>query len=118
VEFLMECYKAGTLWMAVGIGLLGACTLPGTSPSVAMPMQAREQIVQVEGTSYRLSPLTASTWTASAIADKPVVGSVSGKAALIDAIEKSSGCKVTDSDVSRQGLQLDAQVDCGARLKN
>jgi hypothetical protein len=104
--------------MAVSTVLVGACTFPVTSPSASIPMDATEKIVNVEGASYRLSPLTASTWTASAVAEKPVVNSTSGKATLIDAIEKNSGCKVTDTDISRQGLQLDAQVDCSAQLKN
>jgi hypothetical protein len=41
-----------------------------------------------------------------------------GRAALLQAIEQRSGCKVTDSDYSRNGTQLDAQVDCASRLKN
>ena len=35
------------------------------------------------------------------------------RAALIDAVARTSGCKVTDVNYSRDGLQLDAQVDCG-----
>ena len=107
-------------WLiAAGAVLLNACTLPVKSSSAALPVEPQAQTVSVEGTSYRLSQLTASTWTASTTgADRPVADSASGKAALLEAIEKTSGCKVTDSDFSRQGLQLDAQVDCGARLKN
>ena len=41
-----------------------------------------------------------------------------GQAALRVAIEKHTGCKVTDSNYASQGLQLDAQVDCANRLKN
>jgi len=37
---------------------------------------------------------------------------------LLLAIEQHSGCKVTDVDYSRGGMQLDAQVDCASRLKN
>lgn len=75
--------------------------------------------VTVAGDSYAIAQLTASTWIATA-AGKPRVisGSMPGKAALLSAIEQVSGCKVTDSDYSRQGMQLDAQVDCGSRLKN
>jgi hypothetical protein len=98
---------------------LSACAIPVVSTSAASPADAEAQTVSVEGTSYLLSPLTASTWTATTKgADRPIVNSASSRAALIQAIEESSGCKVTDSDLSRQGRQLDAQVDCGARLKN
>lgn len=99
--------------------LLGACSLPVVSSSAASPADPQAQTVTVEGSSYLISPLTAGTWTATTtVSGRPVVNSASGKAALLQAIEKTSGCKVTDSDFSRQGLQLDAQVDCGARLKN
>ena len=109
----------GPLLILAGSVLLSACTLPVVSSSAASPVDPQAQTVSVEGTSYLLSPLTASTWTATTKStDRPVVNSASGKAALLQAIEKTSGCKVTDSDFSRQGLQLDAQVDCGARLKN
>jgi hypothetical protein len=99
--------------------LLSACTLPVVSSPAASPADPQAQTVNVEGRSYLLSPLTAGTWTAATtVAGDPVINSASGKAALIQAIEKTSGCKVTDSDLSRQGLQLDAQVDCAAHLKN
>jgi hypothetical protein len=99
--------------------LLSACGFPAVSTSAASPADPEAQTVSVEGMSYLLSPLTASTWTATTQgADRPIVNSASGKAALIEAIEKTSGCKVTDSDLSRQGRQLDAQVDCAARPRN
>jgi hypothetical protein len=105
--------------MAAGCVLLSACALPVVSSPAASPTDPQAQTVSVEGTSYLLSPLTASTWTATpTVVDRPIVNSASSKAALIQAIEKTSGCTVTDSDLSRQGLQLDAQIDCGARLKN
>lgn len=76
--------------------------------------------VTVEGQTYLISQLTASTWTA--IAPGPKNGSAtstpSGRAALLQAIELRSGCKVTDADYSRNGVQLDAQVDCASSLKN
>jgi hypothetical protein len=107
------------LLMAAGSVLLSACTLPVVSSSASLPAEPQAQIVSVEGRSYLITPLTASTWTVTPKGvDRPIDNSASGKAALIQAIEKTSGCKVTDSDLSRQGLQLDAQVDCGARLKN
>ena len=40
------------------------------------------------------------------------------QAALRVAIEKHTGCKVTNSNYTSQGLQLDAQVDCANHLKN
>jgi hypothetical protein len=107
------------LLMAAGSVLLNACTLPLFSSSASLPAEPQAQSVSVEGRSYLLTPLTASTWTATTTAaDRPIANSASGKAALLEAIEKTSGCKVTDSDFSRQGRQLDAQVDCATSLKN
>jgi hypothetical protein len=75
--------------------------------------------VQLAGDAYIITQLTAGTWTATAAGTpKPINGTPPGKVALRSAIEKASGCKVTDSDYSRQGMQFDAQVDCGSRLKN
>lgn len=76
--------------------------------------------VSVEGEPYVLSQLTAGTWTAIStnLATPPPASKPSTRAALVQAIEQASGCKVTGSDYSREGRQLDAQVDCGSRLKN
>ncbi len=75
--------------------------------------------VSIAGDTYVISQLTASTWTATAAGPARVIsGNLPGKARLLSAIEQASRCKVTDSDYSRQGMQLDAQVDCGDRLKN
>ncbi|MES2191106.1 MAG: hypothetical protein V4454_13340 [Pseudomonadota bacterium] len=75
--------------------------------------------VQLSGNAYIISQLTAGTWTAMAAGSpKAINGTPADKLLLLSAIEKASGCKVTDSDYSRQGMQLDAQVDCGSRLKN
>lgn len=76
------------------------------------------QRVTVEGRTYLLSPLTAGTWTATAPAASPISTTPSVRTALLTAIEQRSGCKVTDADYSRGGMQLDAQVDCASRLKN
>jgi hypothetical protein len=77
------------------------------------------QRVTVEGRAYLLSPLTAGTWTAtSSPAASPISTTPSARTALLAAIEQRSGCKVTDVDYSRGGMQLDAQVDCASRLKN
>lgn len=90
---------------------LGACAW------VAAPAGYK---VSVEGEPYVLSQLTAGTWTAisTAVVAPPSASRPSLQAALVQAIEQASGCKVTGSDYSREGRQLDAQVDCGSRLKN
>lgn len=99
--------------IALGSICLSACTLP-SSPGDPVTHQ-----VSVDGQPCQLSQLTAGTWTATASGmARPLVTSLSHKAALLQAIEKTSGCKVTDSNYSRQGRQLDAQVDCGSKLKN
>jgi hypothetical protein len=99
--------------IALGGICLSACTLP-SSPGDPVTHQ-----VSVDGQPYQLSQLTAGTWiaTASGVA-RPLESSLSSRAALLEAIEKTSGCQATDSDYSRQGRQLDAQVDCGSKLNN
>lgn len=101
-------------WLiALAISSLSACAL--NSPSAELDAHR----VRVNGQAYLISQLTASTWTASpAGVAKPQAGDQSNREALLQAIEKISGCKVTDSDYSRQGMQLDAQIDCASRLKN
>ncbi len=75
--------------------------------------------VSIGGDAYLINQITASTWTATAPGStKPLASSAASKIELLDAIEKTSGCKVTDSDYSHHGTQLDAQVECGSRLKN
>jgi hypothetical protein len=76
------------------------------------------QRVTVEGRTYLISPLTAATWTATSPSAGPIPPTASIRAALLQAIEQQSGCKVTDADYSPNGMQLDAQVDCASRLKN
>ena len=99
-----------------GLAILSALSLAGCAATAGDPPSHR---VSVEGRTYLISQLTAGTWTATAPgAANPVAGSSSGRAALLQAIEQRSGCKVTDSDYSRNGLQLDAQVDCPSGLKN
>ena len=89
---------------------LSACALPSATGTA-------EQRVSIDGRTYQIGQLTNSTWivTPSGIG-KPFAITQSSRSALLDAIAKTSGCKVTDSDWSRQGLQLDAQVDCGSKL--
>lgn len=77
------------------------------------------QQASLDGKTYLISQLTAATWTVTLAGPlKPLPQDAASKAALLAAIENASACKVTDSDYSRQGMQLDAQVDCGNRLKN
>ncbi|MDP2254707.1 MAG: hypothetical protein Q8K05_01395 [Polaromonas sp.] len=91
---------------------LSACTLP-SSIGPAAPL------VNAGGQMYRIGQLTDSTWTATPTGMlRPLALSTSSRGMLLEAIEKTSGCKVTDSDYSRQGLQLDAQVDCGSKLNH
>lgn len=81
--------------------------------------KATSSTVTIAGDAYVIAQLTAGTWIATSAGSPRVIsGSVPGKAALLSAIQHVSGCRVTDSDYSRQGMQLDAQVDCGSRLKN
>lgn len=74
------------------------------------------QKVELNGLNYQVEQITASTWTASPPAGLP--NSAQQNVALVKAIEKASGCKVTDSSQAQQGTALNAQVDCGSRLKN
>jgi len=100
--------------MKVLIALASLCL--GACAWVAAPAGHK---VSVEGEPYVLSQLTAGTWTAiSTAVVAPSASRPSSQAALVQAIEQASGCKVTGSDYSREGRQLDAQVDCGSRLKN
>ncbi len=91
-----------------------------TLAACASPVQDNASAtVNIAGSLYVIAQLTAGTWTATAAGSpRAINGSSPGKAALLTAIEQASRCKVTDSDYSRQGMQLDAQVDCGGRLKN
>ncbi|EJL87083.1 hypothetical protein PMI15_01229 [Polaromonas sp. CF318] len=98
-------------WVLLGAAALAGCAGLGTADPAA-------QRVTVEGRTYLVSALTAGTWTATSQAAGPISTTPAGRAALLQAIEQHSGCKVTDVDYSRGGMQLDAQVDCASRLKN
>jgi hypothetical protein len=92
--------------------VLGAC-------SMETGMRQGAQHVMLDGKGYLISQLTAGTWTAtSAGLAGRLPATAHERTGMLAAIERVSGCKVTDSDYSRQGLQLDAQVDCGEPLKN
>jgi hypothetical protein len=89
---------------------LSACALPSATGTA-------EQRVSIDGRTYQIGQLTNSTWIATPSGvGKPWAITPSSRSALLDAIARTSGCKVTDSDLSREGLQLDAQVDCGSKL--
>lgn len=86
---------------------------------ISSPADPAAQKVGVNGEHYLLSQLTASPWTVSSAGmARTLPENLASRAALLQAIEEISGCKVTDSDYSLQGKQLDAQVHCGSRLKN
>ena len=78
--------------------------------------------VLVDGQPYDIGQLTESTWTAISKTGSGTTAATNAssahRSAVVQAIERASGCKVTDSDYSPQARQLDAQVDCAGRLKN
>lgn len=93
---------------------LSACVLPGPRGDLS-----DRTAVVVDGQLYDIGPLTESTWTAISQPGASTRNSgVAHRAAVTQAIERTSGCRVTDSDESLAGRQLNAQVDCASRLKN
>jgi hypothetical protein len=99
---------------ALGLITLGAL-LPACSTFRGTP-EAGVQTIVLDGASYRVEELTASTWTASGPVSAP--DGPQKTAQLRKAIEKASNCKVTDSSHAGHGAALTAQVDCGDKLKN
>jgi hypothetical protein len=95
------------------VGLAGSLTACNAVRSDAKP---DAQTVQLSGTNYLVEELTASTWTA--LAPRSVPDGPQRTAGLVKAIEKASGCKVTDSSYGARSGALTAQVDCGGKLKN
>jgi hypothetical protein len=93
---------------------LAACAMTGP-PSDSPDRSA----AVVDGQLYDIGRLTESTWTAIPPpgASAPTNGAAH-RLAVLQAIERASGCKVTDSDYMLEGRQLDAQVDCASKLKN
>ena len=95
------------LLVTLCLGLSGCAVVPSPGDPAAHK-------VLVNGETYLLHQLTANTWTATSTSiSKPLTNTASGTAALREAVETTSGCKVTDSDYSREGKQFDAQIDCG-----
>ena len=100
------------LLAAASAGLAG-CAL------ITLPGEPAAHAVTVGGDTYILKQITESTWTADSTGNlKTLANTPAGTAALRLAVEKTSGCKVTDSDYSRQGKQFDAQVSCPGSLNN
>ena len=93
------------------VGLSGSLTACNTVRSDAEPIAQT-----LPFTDYSVEELTASTWTA--LAPRSVPDGPQRTAGLIKAIEKASGCKVTDSSYGARSGALTAQVDCGGKLKN
>jgi hypothetical protein len=106
--------KLSLLALSALSALSGACVM--TRPSSEFPGKGA---VVVDGQLYDIGRLTESTWTAIGPpgASVPMNGAAH-RLAVLQAIERASGCKVTDSDYQLEGRQLDAQVDCASRLKN
>lgn len=99
-----------TLLTGAALGLVAACA------PMHEPADAVGRTVNIAGEVFMIQQLTESTWTASTIRlIKPRQATPASTALLRQAIEKASGCKVTDSDFSLQGRQFDAQVDCVSR---
>ena len=98
-------------WALLLCGGLAGCAGMRAADPAAQP-------VSVEGRTYLVSALTAGTWIATSPSANPISTAPAVRTALLAAIEQHSGCKVTDTDYSRGGMQLDAQVDCATQLKN
>lgn len=107
--------KGGKLLATGLLAVLTTALFPACS-TLREAQSSAAQKVELNGLSYQVEQITASTWSA-----RPPAGlanSAQQNIALIKAIEKASGCKVSDSGVGQQGTTLNAQVDCGSRLKN
>lgn len=103
----------GLLLLAVlSFGISGCAMLPwAAEPPV--------QTLTLNGEAYSFRQITEGTWTANTDGKRKVLpGAPSDTAALQQAVEKLSGCTVTDSDYSRQGTQFDAQVSCAGGTAN
>ena len=99
--------------LAIASAGLSACAL------IPLPNEPVAQKISVNGETYILKQITDSTWTANPEGIlKTMASTPASTAALRLAVEKTSGCKVTDSDYSRQDRQFDAQVDCVSKMAN
>ena len=104
--------KVGIALLLVAAGVsLTACAMQGS------PSEPPAHRLSVGGESYSLRQITESTWTVSSLAGRKILPNTpAATAEWRQAVEKTSGCKVTDSDYSSQGRQFDAQVDCPGAL--
>lgn len=94
------------------LGMSGCAVLSGNSEPPA-------RSVTLGGESYIFRQITESTWTATAAGSRKIMAATpAATASLQQAVEMVSGCRVTDSDYSRQKTQFDAQVSCAGDLGN
>ena len=101
---------------AMAVLILG---ISGCSTLLPAPEVPQSRLVNVNGETYSIRQMTEGTWTASATGSPGIFAETSARTAyLLQAVETVSGCRVTDSDYSRQGTQFDAQVICAGRLRN
>ena len=103
----------GLLLLAVVSFAISGCAM--------LPWNAEPPVhtLTLNGEAYSFRQITESTWTANADANQKVLARTpSGTASLRKAVERLSGCTVTDSDYSRQGMQFDAQVSCAGGTAN
>lgn len=98
------------------IGLIALAALLPACSALRGAAETSAQTVELDGASYRVEELTASTWTALGPVSAP--DGPQKTANLRKAIEKASRCKVTDSSYAGRSAALTAQVDCGGKLKN
>lgn len=99
-----------------GLALASLAALMSGCVAPASQLESPPQTVQIEGDAYRVEQITASTW--SALAPRHLPDGPQKTARLVQAIEKASSCKVTDSSYGAEGAALNAQVDCGSKIKN
>ncbi len=101
------------------VAALCLITLAALLPACSALRSAGEtgaRTIELDGNSYRVEELTASTWTAWGPVSEP--DGPQKTARLRKAIEKVSNCKITDSSHAGRSAALTAQVDCGDKLKN
>lgn len=112
-----------TALLATGCAVLAGCATSTAQPEAEPAAAGR--VMLIGGAGYVVKQLTPGTWTATPQGPtqqatqhmKVATNAAQDKAAVEQAIENASGCKVTDSYYSGTGEQLDAQVQC-AGLSN
>ena len=87
---------------------VGACAFSG--PGRDLPDR---RVVLVDGQRYDIGPLTDSTWTAISQPGASVPNSgAAHRLAVLQAIERASGCKVSDSDYSLRSEERRVGKEC------